>query len=314
MPPPAGQGTRPPPAAATARQRRGGPSAAAFLAMARRALGAPYVWGGAGPGGFDCSGLVQWAARAVGVHNMPRTSEQQWNFVQRISQAQLQPGDLIFEQWPGDQAAPGHVAIYTGRGRIEEAAQQGVPVHEVPWSPGQVSAAGGRIIGYGRIPGLGGSAAAAGAAAAGGAGGGISTTASILSWPSEITSFFSGAATALDWLLQPSHWVRIICGLAGGAGVAGGIWQLSHAGGQAGGTGMAIVPRPAALPLGILMVGGGGILLFVAFHNLPPDVSSLGALLGYLKAQLQGNATGTATPAPGAAPPAAAAGPPVSVA
>src|SRR6185437_7004130 len=90
-------------------ERRGGPSAAAFLALARRALGTPYVWGGHAPGGFDCSGLVYWSARAAGIKGMPRTSEQQWGFVNRISESQLRPGDLVFEQWPGDQAAPGHV-------------------------------------------------------------------------------------------------------------------------------------------------------------------------------------------------------------
>jgi NlpC/P60 family len=274
-------------------QRRagGGASAAAFLAMARKALGTPYVWGGSAPGGFDCSGLVYWAARAVGIKGIPRTSEAQWGFVDRISQSQLQPGDLVFEQWPGDQAAPGHVAIYTGKGRIEEAPQPGESVHEVAWSPGQVNAAGGRIVGYGRIPGLGGTAAAAAA-----------TTTGFLQWPGEITGFFTGAATAVDWLLQPSHWVRIICALAGAWGVGGGVWQLSHAGGSAsGGGGMQIIPRPAALPLGILMVGGGGVLLFIAFHNLPPTVDGVGPLLSYLQAQVKGNATGTPAPAAAAA-------------
>src|SRR5262249_48086014 len=197
-------------------QRGGGVSAAAFLSIARAALGKPYVWGGTGPSGFDCSGLVQWALTRAGIKNVPRTSEQQWAWVQHIPRDQLRPGDLVFEQWPGDGAAPGHVAIYTGNGRIEEAAHQGVPVHAVSWSPGQVSAAGGRIVGYGRIPGLNGSAAAA-----------VATTTGFLSWPGDVVGAFTAAATALDWLLSPSHWVRIIAG-AGGTGLAlTGIWQLS---------------------------------------------------------------------------------------
>jgi len=178
------------------------------------------VWGGAGPGGFDCSGLVYWAARAVGVKGMPRTSEQQWAFTEHISERDLQPGDLVFEQWPGDQAAPGHVAIYTGKGRIEEAAQQGVPVHEVPWSPGQVSAAGGQIIGYGRIPGLGLGPATA------------TLTGGLLGFPSEVVGFFSGAGAAVDWLIQPSHWIRMIAGFTGALAILGGVYLMSHAGGQ----------------------------------------------------------------------------------
>ena len=265
--------------------RTGGPSASAFLSKLRAALGTPYVWGGAAPGGFDCSGLVQWALQSVGLRNVPRTSEAQWGWVQRISQAQLQPGDLIFEQWPGDGPAPGHVAIYTGRGKIEEAPQPGEPVHEVPWSPGSVSAAGGRVIGYGRIPGLSGLGAPIGL---GGGGGGI------LSWPSEISGAFGKAGTALDWFLQPNHWVRIWAGLGGGAAVLSGVWMMSHVGGDmAGGVG---VPRAASLPLGILLVGGGSVLLFVAFHNLPANVQNFPDLIGYLVGSIRGNVTGTPSP------------------
>jgi hypothetical protein len=261
-------------------------SAAAFLSIARRALGSPYVWGGAGPGGFDCSGLVQWALTRAGIKNVPRTSEEQWAWVDRISQADLRPGDLVFEQWPGDGASPGHVAIYTGKGRIEEAAQSGVPVHEVPWSPGQVSAAGGRIVGYGRVPGLNGAGAAVAA-----------QTTGLLSIPTDVIGFFTSAGTALDWLLSPSHWVRIIAGVSGAGLTLTGVWQLSHAGGQAGG--FTVIPRPAALPLGILMVGVGGVLLFVAFHNLPDNVDSFPALLGWLQSEVKGTATGATAPAPG---------------
>lgn len=257
--------------------RRGGPSAGAFLAELHKFLGAPYVYGAAGPSAFDCSGLVQYAARKVGV-TLPRTSEQQWAAVQHITAAQLRPGDLIFEQWPGDSAAPGHVAIYTGNGKIEEAAQTGVPVHEVAWSPGEVSAAGGRVVGYGRIPGLGG---AAGAVLTSFPGSGL------LGIPGDVTHAFGTAGTALDWLIQPGHWVRIISGALGIGAVGAGVLMLGHTGGDTG-NGGATVPRAASLPLGILLVGTGGVLLFVAFHNLPSSVVDLPTLLAYLVESIKG--------------------------
>jgi hypothetical protein len=260
---------------------RGGPSAGRFLLIARKQLGDPYTWGGASPAaGFDCSGLVKYALTRAGINGVPRTSEQQWAWVHHISAAQLRPGDLVFEQWPGDGPAPGHVAIYTGNGKIEEAPQPGERVHEVSWSPGQVAAAGGRIVGYGRVPGLNGALGAAGA-----------TLTGILSWPGEITGFFSSTAQAIDWLLQPSHWIRIIAGTTGAGNMIVGVWLLSHSGGEV--AGMTIVPRPAALPLGIFLVGLGGVLLFVAFHNLPDNVSNFPAFLGYLQAQLRGTTAGS---------------------
>jgi hypothetical protein len=125
----------------------------AFLDALRKAVGDPYVFGAAGPHAFDCSGLVYWAARLVGV-NLPRTSEEQWAATERIGINDLRPGDLIFEQWPGDQAAPGHVVVWMGGGKIEQAPSTGQLVQVDSFSPGQVSREGGRVVGYGRIRGL----------------------------------------------------------------------------------------------------------------------------------------------------------------
>ena len=251
-----------------------GPNAGAFLAEAARFVGDPYVYGAAGPSAFDCSGLVQYALEKVGLKNVPRTSEEQYAWVEHVPEKDLRPGDLIFEQWPGDSSPPGHVAIYTGTGKIEEAPSPGQPVHVIPWSPGQVSAEGGRVVGYGRIPGLagGGPIPATLTSAAGG----------LFSLPGQITGFFSGAGTALDWLLQPNHWVRIICGTTGTGAVLGGVLLMSRTGGQSGEG--ASVPRAASLPIGILLTGVGGVLLFVAFHNLPSSVTNFPDLIGYLVA------------------------------
>ena len=65
------------------------------VALARSQIGVPYLWGGATPDGFDCSGLVQWAYGQVGV-TLPRTAQEQYDATTRISTDMLRPGDLVF--------------------------------------------------------------------------------------------------------------------------------------------------------------------------------------------------------------------------
>ncbi|WP_425824915.1 C40 family peptidase [Streptomyces fractus] len=75
--------------------------------------GAPYVYGGASPSGWDCSGLVQAAYAQAGV-SLPRVASAQYTATTPISASQLQPGDLLF--WSGDGSVNGiyHVAMYMG--------------------------------------------------------------------------------------------------------------------------------------------------------------------------------------------------------
>ena len=105
------------PAVAAAAARRG---SAMSIAMGR--LGAPYRWGAAGPGAFDCSGLVYWSYRQIGT-TLPRSSAAQSRVGTPVSKGALQPGDLVFFYRPVS-----HVAIYIGGGRVVHASTAGKPV------------------------------------------------------------------------------------------------------------------------------------------------------------------------------------------
>jgi cell wall-associated NlpC family hydrolase len=72
-------------------------------------LGTPYVWGGASPGGFDCSGFVMYVFGRIGV-SLPHNAAAQYGYGTSVSQGSLQPGDLVFFD------GLGHVGIYVGGG------------------------------------------------------------------------------------------------------------------------------------------------------------------------------------------------------
>ena len=102
-----------------------------FIKEAASQLGKPYVWGGGnfdGPtgGGFDCSGLVLYAAYQAsgGRIRLPHYTGDQIRLGQGIAWADKQPGDLIFFSYPG-AGGPHHVAIYVGGDRILHAPRTG---------------------------------------------------------------------------------------------------------------------------------------------------------------------------------------------
>jgi cell wall-associated NlpC family hydrolase len=103
------------------------------VSLAERYLGVPYVWGGESPSGFDCSGLVQYVYRQVGV-NLPRTSQQQATVGTPVpSLADAQPGDLVFFAGSdGTPQSPGHVGIYIGNGLMVDAPHTGTNVQVQP--------------------------------------------------------------------------------------------------------------------------------------------------------------------------------------
>jgi peptidoglycan DL-endopeptidase CwlO len=90
--------------------------------MAKHYIGVRYVWGGESPHGFDCSGLVQFVYRKLGVE-LPRVSYAQWHAGRHISRTQLRPGDLVFFH------RHGHVGIYVGHGWFLHAPRTGERVH-----------------------------------------------------------------------------------------------------------------------------------------------------------------------------------------
>jgi cell wall-associated NlpC family hydrolase len=81
-------------------------------------LGTPYHWGAEGPGGFDCSGLIQWAYAHAGV-SLPRVTSQQIRAGVYVPRDQLAPGDLVFFD------SGHHVGMYLGKGAFVQAPHTG---------------------------------------------------------------------------------------------------------------------------------------------------------------------------------------------
>lgn len=94
---------------------------------ARKMLGTPYVWGGTGYGGVDCSGLIKLIFDKQGI-KMPRISADQARTGVQVGLNQLQPGDLV--AWDNSSRNNGadHIALYIGGGHIIEAARPGTNV------------------------------------------------------------------------------------------------------------------------------------------------------------------------------------------
>ncbi len=98
----------------------------AALTFAAEQLGTPYVWGGTGNGGFDCSGLVQASYRAAGL-TLPRVAQSQFDAGPAVPVGStILPGDLVF--FGSGPAGVEHVGLYVGGGEMIDAPHTGALV------------------------------------------------------------------------------------------------------------------------------------------------------------------------------------------
>lgn len=102
------------------------PAHGSVVTYVKSRLGLPYVWAASGPRSFDCSGLTMWAYRQIGIR-LPHSSRAQINVGQRVSRANIQPGDLVFFGSPIH-----HVGMYVGGGMMIHAPHSGDVVKYAP--------------------------------------------------------------------------------------------------------------------------------------------------------------------------------------
>ncbi len=110
------------------------PRAMGALQIALSQIGKPYAWGAVGPLAFDCSGLVQWAFRQVGIL-LPRTTWQQARAGSAVPFFALMPGDVVVVNPDGS-----HEGIYAGGGMLLNAHSDGIGVVLTPLSAFQIYA------------------------------------------------------------------------------------------------------------------------------------------------------------------------------
>lgn len=104
---------------------------------ARRFVGGRYIYGGASPSGFDCSGLMYYVFRQMGI-TLPRTASAQARVGTPVSLNSLQPGDLVF--FGSSASNISHVAVYSGNGKIIHALNPSWGIQEnslwgLRWNP-----------------------------------------------------------------------------------------------------------------------------------------------------------------------------------
>ena len=102
----------------------GGSGHSSVVGIAQRYLGVPYVYGGASPSGFDCSGLAMYCYAQIGIGLSHGATDQQ-HASTPVPISALQPGDLVFF---GSASYSYHVGIYVGGGSMIHAPHTGAVV------------------------------------------------------------------------------------------------------------------------------------------------------------------------------------------
>ncbi len=118
--------------------------AAAEAAMSKR--GKMYLWGATGPDRFDCSGLMVWAYKQVGV-DLPRSSRSQYGVGKSVPFSDLRAGDLVF--YGPSASGIHHVAMAISGSEVVHASRSGVPVKVAD----AAGASGSPVVGVKRISG-----------------------------------------------------------------------------------------------------------------------------------------------------------------
>jgi peptidoglycan DL-endopeptidase LytE len=103
--------------------------AGSIIETAKAHLGTPYVWGGESPGGFDCSGFIQYIFGQFG-YSLPRTVADQWNATVPVEKPSV--GDLVF--FTTYKAGPSHLGIYLGDGNFIHSGNNGVEISNISGS------------------------------------------------------------------------------------------------------------------------------------------------------------------------------------
>ncbi|WP_102027250.1 C40 family peptidase [Salirhabdus sp. Marseille-P4669] len=101
-------------------------NASGVIGIAKSYLGTPYVWGGESPGGFDCSGFLQFVFAQEG-YSLPRTVADQWYAMASVSKPSV--GDVVF--FETYKAGPSHAGIYLGNNTFIHAGNNGVEISDM---------------------------------------------------------------------------------------------------------------------------------------------------------------------------------------
>lgn len=119
-----------------------------LTALIRQCLGKPYQYGATGPDAFDCSGLIYYNCHRAGITSCPRTSEEQFTWVQRVSRPQM--GDLVFFVGAEGDPPPGHVGYCLNASQMIDAPHTGTNVQINSFGIPGIGVS--KVMGFGRIP------------------------------------------------------------------------------------------------------------------------------------------------------------------